>query len=283
VKPATIVLIFAFVASTALAGPVPLKEAKTLCEKGNHVACYDYGVSLIKGWRHGKQVPQDIDAGIQLLDSCCDNGLMDACSLLAQILYAGSYETVADLVGDQSNMAAPRDPTRAIVLHKKACGGGLLYSCQILGEFYEKGETVSKDPNKAAAMYEKACPEQEQSCVALKRLKALGQREASKVSIDSVRLMGQADQITLDASVIRTFSHIEPCYTTLLSTDATRAGKITLAFTLKEGSVVNAKIKSSTMNDADLDGCVLAAIQTLDTTTLNAAMTIASYTLKFTP
>jgi len=50
--------------SSAVATPSSFEEAETQCERGDSVACSSYGLSLIKGWRDGTRVPQDVTRGV---------------------------------------------------------------------------------------------------------------------------------------------------------------------------------------------------------------------------
>lgn len=78
----------------------------------------------------------------------CDKNNAPSCGILAAMHIRGAE-------------GAPRDDAKAATLLKKACDGGHIKSCSILGMFTEQGRGVAKDPGAAATLYEKACSEGE--------------------------------------------------------------------------------------------------------------------------
>ena len=278
-----IVGLFGLLSGSSLANPASFQEEQMQCEQGNAMACNAYGISLIKGWHSGAKVPQDVNRGLEILDSACNAEIHESCYWLAQILYDGSYAIIADLVTDKSEHEAPQDPKRAIPLYQKSCKGGYNHSCFILGELYEKGEFVETDYKQSILLYEKSCPTNETACSSIKRVKQLLKFNNIKVSLGGVSLMGDVDGSLMDAVFVRSFQAINQCYNKLLKKTPERSGEIKVQFKLQRGAMRNPQIKNSSFNDAQLENCTLEAIQGLDISSLKTKMTIVQYKLLFKP
>lgn len=70
-------------------------------------------------------------------------------------------------------------------------------------------------------------------------------------------ILGALDKSLIDAVIKRNMAKIRYCYQKELSDDKTLAGKITVKFVVaKDGSVTSAVTKSTTMNNAGVEGCL---------------------------
>ena len=56
-----------------------------------------------------------------------------------------------------SGEGVTRDPARAASLYQQACDGGAVESCYNLGVLYENGAGVTRDLARAASLYQQAC------------------------------------------------------------------------------------------------------------------------------
>jgi TPR repeat protein len=95
--------------------------------------------------------PRRMGPKLRRMDHECEAGDKISCYLLA-----GAYET-----GEAPRIAfgeiVVRDMTQAAYFESKACALGELNACQSLADQYAKGDGVSQDHSRAAALYDKAC------------------------------------------------------------------------------------------------------------------------------
>lgn len=70
-------------------------------------------------------------------------------------------------------------------------------------------------------------------------------------------VMGSIDPALIDAKIKKTLDPIKRCYDSELARSPRLAGKVVVNFTIQpDGSVSQAKIKSSTLGNADAEGCI---------------------------
>ena len=82
----------------------------------------------------------------------------------------------------ESGESVPRDPARAAVLFQRACEGGLLAGCTNLGSMYESGTGVAQDLSRALGLYRMACEGQEMlACRSAERVVESGGGEPAVV------------------------------------------------------------------------------------------------------
>ncbi len=118
----------------------------------------------------GRKVPRNPIGAARTLGRACDFGTQAACTSLANLV-ASDGETVLQQPCNQGDatscfmlgslsavgQSVPRNPERAATLYQQSCTAGFLRACGMLGEAYAAGEGVPKDVAKAKQIFDRAC------------------------------------------------------------------------------------------------------------------------------
>jgi TPR repeat protein len=105
-------------------------ECQKKCDGGDLTACAERGAF------HGYAQKGKMTA---LFIKACNGGAMRGCAYLSEIRLDGG------IIGD------------AFTLAKKSCEGKDAYGCFVLGNIYEGGRGIGRDPKKQRDAYEKGC------------------------------------------------------------------------------------------------------------------------------
>jgi TPR repeat protein len=126
------------------------------CARGSSKGCARFGRSLV----HGVGLAPNVPAGIELLEATCQSKEPEACLNLGAFLISPSN---------------PRpDPLAAIELFEKAVARGSGHGT--LGLMYWKGYGVSRDTQRARALFEQGCRQAEaEACLNLAIMCQLGE------------------------------------------------------------------------------------------------------------
>jgi hypothetical protein len=79
-----------------------------------------------------------------LLATACSSNNAHACNTLGWVYSNGRF-------------GQPQDQAKGVVLFTKGCDGGSALACFNLGQAYEKGQGVTADPARAAALFHRFC------------------------------------------------------------------------------------------------------------------------------
>ena len=177
------------------ADPQTLQQA---CERGGRRECY----RLALLYQSGEGVTKDTPRAVDLYRRACSDGGAHGCfvngfasdgargverpKIAAALFDAACEKGVAVGCFDLGNLyemgeGVPRDPARLDALWRKACDGGVVRGCNYLALRYETGAPgLRPDPAKAVALFEKACQEKHDtsSCYNLALLYANGKAVA---------------------------------------------------------------------------------------------------------
>jgi len=141
--------------------PDPVRAARLFgqaCDRGDMLGCGNLGGQSF----YGNGIPQDFRRASSLLFRACQAGVPWACGMLGEMNATGA--------------GMPVDLLRAASLYRSACSGGDKPACDAalkvltqvcdageeqacwqLGEMYAKGEGVTSDRQRAAALIQKSC------------------------------------------------------------------------------------------------------------------------------
>jgi TPR repeat protein len=112
------------------------------CDQGRMEACSMLGTCY---WTGTCGVAKAVAKGLALFEKACDGGEMAACGQLGVCYEFGGCNLM-------------KSGERAVAFYEKACNGGDMSMCNNLGVCYYKGECgVGKDDSRAVALYTKAC------------------------------------------------------------------------------------------------------------------------------
>jgi TPR repeat protein len=121
---------------------IPMLEPA--CSDGFYDACGNLGLA----YGLGLGVTIDHAKSIQLLDTACTNGKTLHCTGLAMMLARGDAA----------------EQTRVEPLLTKLCDANEMMSCANLATLYINGTVVAKNADRAARLFEKACPRAPSAC-----------------------------------------------------------------------------------------------------------------------
>lgn len=155
------------------------------CSLGRGMSCW----SLAMMYFEGNGVPKNADKGVALLSKACQAGSADECNDLADVYTKGQYGVEKDLnmafrANDRacdldagwcfsaikSAQLLGKDKTAAEYALRACEKGQDAEACGILGDFYNGGKGVSKDPDKAKAFWTRGCQNGEGDENACKRI-----------------------------------------------------------------------------------------------------------------
>lgn len=136
------------------------------CQRNTADSCLQLGTLL----SDGRRLPRVAIGAARSLGRGCDIGSQGACASLASLV-ARDGEAVLQQPCNQGDatscfmlgslsavgQSVPRNPERAAALYQQSCTGGFLRACGMLGEAYLSGEGVPKDMAKARQIFESAC------------------------------------------------------------------------------------------------------------------------------
>lgn len=113
------------------------------CDQGRMEACSMLGTCYWSG--SCGMARKDVAKGLALFERACDGGEMAACGQLGVCYEFGGCNLM-------------KSGARAVAYYEKACAGGEMSMCNNLGVCYFKGECgVAKDDARAVVLYTKAC------------------------------------------------------------------------------------------------------------------------------
>lgn len=147
---------------------------KALCERGYAGACLSLGAS----YTLGSGVPPDHSQAAQLYEKACEAKLVDGCWNLAVALENGKgvlrdsakaaqlYKTLegacdsgvgAACVRLAKKASGAKDAKRLLQLAEKGCEAGDAVGCINAAATHREGKGLAKNPQKASALFERAC------------------------------------------------------------------------------------------------------------------------------
>lgn len=95
---------------------------------------------------------------------------------------------------------------------------------------------------------------------------------------------GTLDKALIGAEVARNMDRIRHCYQKELTRKRDLTGKITVKFVIdRDGSVRQAIVQSTTMNDADVEGCITNAFLRFQFPEPTGGVVVVSYPFVFKP
>ncbi len=136
------------------------------CQHNSADGCFRLATLLTDG----KKLPRSPIGAARTLGHACDFGSQPACTSLANLV-ASDGEAVLQQPCDQGDatscfmlgslyavgQSVPRNPERAATLYEQSCSKGFGRACGMLAQAYTVGEGVSKDTAKAQQILVRAC------------------------------------------------------------------------------------------------------------------------------
>lgn len=119
-----------------------LQYYKFACDMGSSLGCYNLG--LLSNTYNVFGLNKDKLGLLDLNYVACNQGDLIGCANLGYMYATGKHN-------------APKNPFNAVKYLNIACEGGILSSCNNLAIFYENGDGVRQNLNKALELYGLAC------------------------------------------------------------------------------------------------------------------------------
>lgn len=186
-----------------------------LCDQQDSRSCMSLGLQLEQkalretreGYNRGAGSGPDFGQIAQLFKQACDGGVAEGCVRLGQMHESGrgvslDHERAVALYRTACKSKAvsgctallssnkDKDPAKYVALLQESCDGDYAAACTLLGQKYESGQDVARDPVRALALDTKACELHDSTgCMFAKRI-----TENEKVTADQNRLQALCDQ-----------------------------------------------------------------------------------------